>query len=562
MHKRRRAAVSAVTAALAAAALWSAAPLAAQDPRQPPLPQAAPVANQELSIEDALRLAESRSEAMRIARAGIQRARGQQYQARSQFLPQINASANYQRLLQSQFESIAEQSGGDQGGGTGGDSSLTNNPLAKVFASKNTMTVGVTGSQTLFAGGRVVAQNRVANASRRSAEIEVVAQRAQLALDVTQAYYDAALSERLLSIADSSLVQTENVLRQVRLARQVGSQSEFELLRAQVTRDNQVPQVVQARMNRDQAHYRLKQLLDIPLDAPLRLSTDIGDTATLPVGRTVSNVPAGAAQAGGEAGGAVDVRAVADTSAADRSSVRQSEAAVDVQRNLLRVARGQRLPSLQLSTNYQRFGYPAGTVPRALNQLYPNWTVSLGLSMPLFTGGRIRGEELVAQANLAEARAQLEQTRELAALDSRLALSQLEQAEAAFAASAGTAGQAQRAFQIAQVRFQEGISTQIELNDSRILLQQSQANRAQAARDLQVARTRLALLRDLPLIPTGVGQQQGFGQQGGLGARGGQSNTGTGQQQQQQSQPQQQGQPQGQGTGGTQQSAQIGGNAP
>jgi outer membrane protein TolC len=335
------------------------------------------------------------------------------------------------------------------------------------------------------------------------------------------------------------------------------------MLRAQVTRDNQVPQLVQARMNRDQAHYRLKQLLDIPLDAPLRLSTDIGDTATLPVGRVVSNVP-GAPQAGGQGGGTVDVRAIADTNAADRSSVRQSEQAVEAQRNLVRVARGQRLPSLQLSTTYQRFAYPQALFPNAWNQLYPNWVVSVGMSLPIFTGGRIRGDELVAQANLAEARAQLDQTRELAALDARLALSQLEQAEAAFAASAGTSGQAQRAFQIAQVRFEEGISTQIELNDSRLLLQQAQANRAQAARDLQVARTRLALLRDLPLIPTGVGQQQGFGQQGGLGARGGQTSTGTGQQQSspQQTGPQQTGQGAAQTLGGPQQSAQTGGNAP
>jgi outer membrane protein TolC len=43
------------------------------------------------------------------------------------------------------------------------------------------------------------------------------------------------------------------------------------------------------------------------------------------------------------------------------------------------------------------------------------------------------------------------------------------------------------------------VSTQLELSDSRLLLQQAEANRAQAARDLQVARARVALLPDLPL---------------------------------------------------------------
>jgi outer membrane protein TolC len=75
----------------------------------------------------------------------------------------------------------------------------------------------------------------------------------------------------------------------------------------------------------------------------------------------------------------------------------------------------------------------------------------------------------------------------------------LRAAEALWQASAGTVEQASRAYTIAEVRFKEGISTQLELNDSRILLQQAQANRAVAARDLQVARMRMALLPDLPL---------------------------------------------------------------
>ena len=42
-----------------------------------------------LSLDDAVKMAEGQSEAVRIARAGVQRAEGQQLQARSQLLPQI-----------------------------------------------------------------------------------------------------------------------------------------------------------------------------------------------------------------------------------------------------------------------------------------------------------------------------------------------------------------------------------------------------------------------------------------------------------------------------------------
>jgi outer membrane protein TolC len=114
---------------------------------------------------------------------------------------------------------------------------------------------------------------------------------------------------------------------------------------------------------------------------------------------------------------------------------------------------------------------------------------------------------MVAQANLAESRARLQQVREFASLDSRVALNALDQAVSAWDASRGTAEQASRAYQIAEVRYREGISTQLELNDSRILMEQATANRALAARNLQMARIKLALLPNLPLQSGGAATQ-------------------------------------------------------
>ena len=113
---------------------------------------------------------------------------------------------------------------------------------------------------------------------------------------------------------------------------------------------------------------------------------------------------------------------------------------------------------------------------------------------------------MVAEAELEQTRVQLRRVEELAALDSRSALAELVAARASWEATGGTVQQAMRAYEIAAVRYQAGVSTQLELSDSRLLLQQAAANRAQAGRDLQVARARVALLPDLPL---GVGAGQG-----------------------------------------------------
>jgi outer membrane protein TolC len=563
--------------AIVATALF-AAPLAAV-PRaaaaQQPTPArntpATPAAPRALSLDEAIKIAERGSENLQIARAGIDRARGQQLQARSQYLPQLNGSLQYTRTLKSQFEVLQNeqpQPGPNVPPAPARDTTTFFQPCTRYlaaagatqaervqaletfaqctsggggidftkvgFGAPNQYQLGLTGSVNLFTGGRVTAQNTAAAAGRRSANIELTAQRAQLQLDVAQAYYDAALADRLVDIADSSLVQTEEALRQTSLAREVGNQSEFDLLRARVTRDNQIPPLLQAKTSRNLAYLRLKQLLNLPYSDSLTLTDGIVDVEEAANARVT-------ASSGNRADLAAMVFAMtdslvqqSDTSTEARATVKQLSEAVTAQVAQQRIAKSEYLPNLTLSTTYGRVAFPTGGLP-TWNQFVNNWTVTVGASMPLFTGGRIHGENVVAKSNVAEAKARLQQTREFASLDARQAIAQLQQAVATLAASGGTAEQATRAYSIAEVRFREGLSTQLELTESRLLLQQARANRAQAARDFQVARLRLTLLKDLPLGSSGTT---------GTGSTAGGNTTipapgGTGIQQQQQQQPQQ-----------------------
>jgi outer membrane protein TolC len=283
-----------------------------------------------------------------------------------------------------------------------------------------------------------------------------------------------------------------------------------------VTRDNQVPLLFQVRTTRQVAYYRLKQLLDLPLDEAVGLATPLDDSTAVR-GTVIAAVAAGSTN---PTPANVDVVAP-DTNVSDRAPVRQLEESVRAQEGLLRVARAERWPAVQLTTGYQRLYFPTTVFPQ-LDNARENWTIGVSASVPLFTGGRIKGSEMIAEGNLEVARARLQQTREFAALDARVALSALEQAVATWRASAGTAEQAARAYSIDQIRYREGISTQTDLSASRLLLEQSLANRAQAARDLAVARVKLALLKDLPLQVGGAGgQAPGQSQTQGAGAAGG-----------------------------------------
>lgn len=466
-----------------------------------------------LSLEEALRLAEGTSEQVTIAQAAVQRAEGSVIQARSGYLPQLNSSFSYSRALKSQFQGLS-------GGGTDTTSTPTCDPFSPDpflsleqrvdsiehrltlscpagggggfggvdftklgFGSPNTYNMGLSFSQAIYSGGRLLAQTRAAQSGRTTAEIGLTEARAQVRLDVTQAYYDAELAERLLSIAEATLAQAEATLTQAQQQRNAGAGAEFDVLRASVARDNERPAVIQARSNRDLALLRLKQMLNLPLDTPLRLTTTLTETAvpdSMPV----------------------------DTAGVVRAPVRQAAEAVTVQEAQVRIAKSQMLPSLSLTSQYGRVGYSSTFLPPGWNDFRSNWSVGLAVQLPIFTGGRLHGQNVAAEADLLQSRAQLQQTRELAELDTRNALNQLESARAALQASSGTVEQAERAYQIAELRYREGISTQLELSDSRLLLQQARVNRAQAARNYEVARMKVALLPDLP-ISTASGATQG-----------------------------------------------------
>jgi outer membrane protein TolC len=484
----------------------------------------------EVSLEEAITLADRTSEVLDIARSAVTRARGQQLVARSQFLPQVDAVVAYQRTLASQFEGFSfggpdtnsfralctpsvsptatpaeRQAALDQArtcpaASGGADFSSVG------FGAENQWTAGLQIFQPIFTGGRNVGTRAAATANRRAADIQLTAQRAQLILDVTQAYYNAVLAARFVDIAQITLTMNDEVLRQTTRARQVGSAAEFDLLRAQVARDNQVPVVLRQRSNATVAMLRLKQLLELPLGDSIQLTTPIDD-APVPTVAGVSE----------------ERVASPDTSVASRSTVREAGENVRAQEGLLKVARSERYPTISLVSGYQRLFFPLSTFP-LLTDFRENWTIGINAGVSLLSGGRVSGQILTAQANLREAHAREKQARELAALDARVAISELEQTEATWRASQGTAEQARRAYAIDQVRYKEGISTQTDLTQSQLLVQQAMVNRAVAARDLAVARMRLALLKDLPVLaPTagaGGGFETGAGAGGALGAPG------------------------------------------
>src|SRR4030095_9438783 len=140
----------------------------------------------------------------------------------------------------------------------------------------------LTFSQNLYSGGRNGAQKEVAALGHESAGHTLTTARGQLLYECAQAYYDAVMSDRLVTIAAATLEQAGATLKQTQVGFEAGTQPEFEVLRARVTRDNQSPVLIRQRANRAVAFLHLKQLLELPADYQLELADTLSDESLPP----------------------------------------------------------------------------------------------------------------------------------------------------------------------------------------------------------------------------------------------------------------------------------------
>jgi len=441
---------------LALAAAMAAAPARAQGPTD----------TLRLTLDAAVQRALSQSEEVRLARAQVDEMNGQVREAVSTALPQLNGSVTYTRQFASIFSGLS-------GGGNNGDTTFSNIFKNSPFGAPNSWALELTASQLLFSGGKVGAGLSAAKSARQAARYNQEESTTDISFAVRQAYLNAQYRARLLGVAATAIEETKQQLRQVQLFHQAGTRADYDLLRAQVDAANQEPAVVAAANDYELAMLDLKRLINVPLEQPLELSTPlIAEDGTIPV--VVEE----------------------DLSAAERPAVAAAEATVRVQEQLLKVAKADRWPTLSVSSTFSEQAFPSQILPFDAT-FRRNWNAAVKLSVPLFNGLRTEGTVERYRAQLERATANRDNVREQAAIDLTRAKGELQRTQTLLLARRETVEQASQAQHIAQVRYSNGLSTQLEVSDARLLLQQAEVNEAQAMRDylMSVAQLEQALGR-------------------------------------------------------------------
>jgi HAE1 family hydrophobic/amphiphilic exporter-1 len=122
-------------------------------------------------------------------------------------------------------------------------------------------------------------------------------------------------------------------------------------------------------------------------------------------------------------------------------------------------------------------------MPPGFDQWRKDWSVAFALSVPIFDGFRTRGRIDQAQADLKLARLEESQLREALELQLEAALAEYRTAQAQIQARRQTVALAERALELAEARYGNGLSTQLEVSDAALLLDQARVNEVQALYD-------------------------------------------------------------------------------
>lgn len=435
-------------AALLAAIIGLSAPLLAQDPAAAPI-----------TLSQAIDTAIAHYPSIDAARAAIDAARARTMQANADRLPQVSGNADY--LYSSLRPYVAFSIPGLFSG------SIYENI-------QNSYGASVSARQLLTDFGRTDKLVDMARSGQITAQDALEQARHQLGYQTIQAFYGVILLRSSIGVAKEEIGALDEALRIARKKFGAGSATKFDVLTTQVRLSTAQNRLTDTEAALDKQENGLRQLLGMDLSAPLEITGDFDATAP----------------------------AISESVAISDGLLNRPEmklARDDEQTSHLRydaADRGNR-PTLAAQLTG---GLEDGIVP----SLYDNKgyvTAGVTLEVPIFTGKRVSGDRMEADAEVRSAQAREHELSVTITTDVADAYSDLRAAKARLATADTIVAQAAEALSLAQTRYSNGVITNFELLDAQSASRSAELSRLQARYDCVLAREAVARAAGVPPQP-------------------------------------------------------------
>ena len=428
--------------------LWTAAAAADGTPANSTTDPGAPA----LSLGQAEQMALRRQPSIRQAQGQAEAAAGRVEEARAGYLPQVGATAVYQRTT----GNFAVRPGATP-------QNATATMPVDWTPHFNYWTVGVSASQLIYDFNSTADRWRSAAAGRDAALSSARATEAQALLAVRRGYFQARAQRDLARVAAEALENQQRHLEQIQAFVRAGMRSEIDLATTRTAVANARVQLV----NADNAEASARAVLNQAMGVPEATVYELIDSDAVAV-------------PGEDGAGAELVRAAL--------GARPEIAAAEQQR------RAQELTVAAFHGNYGPAVSATGGLTgagKSLNDLTPNWFVGLGASWQILQGGLTRGQIREANGTLAALAAQADAVRLQVGVE-------VEQARLAVRAAKSSIGGAEEALanardqlRLAEGRYRTGLGSVIELSDAQVAYTTAAAQEVSARYSLAAARAQL-----------------------------------------------------------------------
>ena len=434
-----------------------------------------------VTMADAIAEALDRNTAVRQARASVQVADGQVREAWATVLPDINATASYQRnfLVQENFLPAFIFDPG----------APPDSLIGVKFGAENNWFAGFTVSQPLFQvdafiGVGAAGRYRALERERARGAIQ------QVVTEVRRRYFEVLAALELVRLNQSSVTRVRATLAETQARYRAGLTSEYDVLRFEVQLANLEPQLRRAQDAVRSTTRTLLIAMGRDTDGAVEV---VGSLAEMNVVNLDENSPDNAAliALSGPSLRYADLDSVFATALAERTDVRQAELGISVEQARLKAERAQLFPKVSLFGAYNFAAQDAGS-PNFFgeNTTQSSWA-GLRIELPIFRGFRESARMQQARAYIDQNRASLELAREQLVNELRTLVDAIAETQARVVSQNRAVAQAQRGFEIASAEYREGLGSQLQITDAELALQESEYNYAQAVFEHLIARSNL-----------------------------------------------------------------------
>ncbi len=405
---------------------------------------------QPLTLQQCIEIALKTHPLMRLSYRQLDAAIARSEQAKAQWLPELTFSGLQRRQGPTVSFTIPNP--------------ITGRPTSIEIVKRDMRTLTVEFRQSLLSFGRKSASIQGATYQVNAVSATVRAVQSQLILMVTEAYANVLAAQAMEEVARQAVERVKVVLKTAKARYDAGVAPKFDVLRAEAELAAAEEQLLTARNGVALAKAALNQLLGRPTDSPIELSPLPEPFEVDP--ETLRSEP------------------FIKQALANRPEMKSLEWQIRSAEEFLKLAKVDKNPLVLLTGSYVR------QTKTGFAEDY-QWGVNLVVQFPIFDSGRRESVVKEREATLEQALAQREQQERQIALEVEQAVRNFQVALQRLKTARAALVSAEEAFRLAQVRYEGGVGTQVEVWDAQVALTRARANEVQALYDAHKAFARL-----------------------------------------------------------------------